>query len=140
MEKHEFMPRSAPPADVGPLDLPPHDACPLTPSPRMERPAEQSVGGDCGCEHHNGDSGPSHSGQTACGCVGYEGCGPDSLGVTGRPVAMVYAPCQAYHALYNPAAALHRGTLFTELDLPLGSDCAGFTTADCACRAERRGV
>jgi hypothetical protein len=52
---------------------------------------------------------------------------------------MVYAPCQQFRALYDTATALSRGTLFTELDLPLGGDC-GFTAMGCACRAERRRV
>ncbi len=40
----------------------------------------------------------------------------------GTPLAMVYAPCQMWRDLYEPALALERGTLFKELDLPfLGS-------------------
>jgi hypothetical protein len=56
-------------------------------------------------------------------------------------MAMVYAPCQVFRALYDPATALHRGTLFTELDLPLGGmDGGAFVTEGCSCRAERRQV
>ncbi len=54
-------------------------------------------------------------------CTGYEGCGCNSFGLVDYPLAMVYAPCQLYHALYDPATALSRGTLFSELDLPLGA-------------------
>ncbi|MBO5110305.1 MAG: spore coat associated protein CotJA [Clostridia bacterium] len=32
---------------------------------------------------------------------------------------MVYAPCQRFEGLYDPDTALLRGTLFSELDLPL---------------------
>ena len=132
MEKHEFMPRSAPPAEGAHRDLPPNGQCPLTPAPRMERPVEQDGGAGCGCGHPDGNQGG--------GCVGFEGCGAGSWGLGGHPLAMVYAPCQGYHALYDPATALSRGTLFTELDLPLGGDCVSFSTVGCACRAERRGV
>ncbi len=34
-------------------------------------------------------------------------------------LAMVYAPCQKFHRLYAPEAALSRGTLFEELDKPI---------------------
>ncbi len=54
-------------------------------------------------------------------CVGHEGCGCNSLGLVDYPLAMVYAPCQHFRALYDPATALSRGTLFTELDLPFGN-------------------
>ena len=59
-------------------------------------------------------------------CRGYEGCGPDSWGLHGYPLAMVYAPCQSFRALYDPATALSRGTLFSELDLPLGEEKGAF--------------
>ncbi len=54
-------------------------------------------------------------------CVGHEGCGCNSWGLADYPLAMVYAPCQVFRSLYDPATALSRGTLFTELDLPLGN-------------------
>ena len=76
----------------------------------------------------------------SCGCCsGHEGCGPDSWGLPEYPLAMVYAPCQSFRALYDTDTALSRGTLFTELDLPLGGE-RGFTANGCACRRERRGV
>ena len=73
-----------------------------------------------------------------CGCAndadrpacGIDGCGADSFGLANHPLAMVYAPCQAFRAIYDPATALGRGTLFCELDLPLGC-CSG-----ASCRVE----
>ncbi len=84
--------------------------------PRAEMRAEN---GGCGCEEVPAD-----------GCRGYEGCGADSFGLSDYPLAIVYAPCQTFRALYDPATALSRGTLFCELDLPLGC-CAG---ASCSVR------
>lgn len=118
--------------------------------PRMERPNGQDApGGGCGCGNSNGGCGNSnggcgcgnhHSGSDSCGaCVGFEGCGENSWGLPEHPLAMVYAPCQMFRALYDPATALNRGTLFTELDLPLGGE-SGFTAEGCACRMERRRV
>lgn len=78
----------------------------------------------------------SHDHSCGC-CAGHEGCGPDSWGLSEYPLAMVYAPCQAFRALYDTDTALHRGTLFTELDLPLGGE-SGFNANGCACRRERR--
>ena len=150
MEKHEFMPRSAPSADLGLRDLPPEDHGSLAGAPRMERPSGQ--GNDCGNSGNSSNNcGCGCSCNSECipsspcpgdvgGCEGHEGCGPNSWGLTDHPVAMVYAPCQDYRALYDPATALERGTLFTELDLPLGGDCAGFSTIGCACRAGRSGL
>ena len=74
----------------------------------------------------------------ACGvCVGHEGCGEGSWGLCDYPLAMAYAPCQIFRALYDPATALSRGTLFTELDLPFGSTEGAFTAEGCACRLDR---
>lgn len=107
-------------------------------------------GSDCGCHCHGHNHGEGGCGgchgqdrEDGCGkgCVGYEGCGADSWGLTEYPPAMVYAPCQSFRALYDPATALCRGTLFTELDLPLGGMNGGaFVTEGCSCRAERRRV
>ena len=111
---------------------------------RMERPEGQDTpGGGCGCGHlgHNGGGGCGHhdhdEGERAPVCVGFGGCGAGSWGLTEYPLAMVYAPCQSFRALYDPDTALNRGTLFTELDLPLGGE-GGFSTAGCSCRVERR--
>jgi len=40
-----------------------------------------------------------------------EGC------VDTYPIAMAYVPMQQWRELYDPASALHRGTIFRELDL-----------------------
>ncbi len=40
-------------------------------------------------------------------------------GLEGNALAMVYSPKQYWRKLYSPADALARGTLFTELDMPL---------------------
>ena len=136
MERQDFLPRAALPGDNGPRDLPPTDRIPpdQIPTPHMDlapedrRYEEHHTQNGCGCEDAEGI------------CVGYEGCGEGSWGLSGHPLAMVYAPCQAFRALYDPATALNRGTLFTELDLPFGGADGAFTTVGCACRAERRGV
>lgn len=39
-------------------------------------------------------------------------------GLYEHPLAMVYSPYQLFRDLYTPDAALGRGTLFAELDLP----------------------
>ena len=148
MERQDFLPRTVLPGDNGLRDLPPTDRCPLdrTPTPRMEQNSDDRCPGNshdnnecgCGCGNDSRTNGGGMEGGTCC--VGYEGCGEDSWGLTGHPLAMVYAPCQAFRALYDPATALGRGTLFTELDLPLGGSEGAFTTVGCACRAERRKV
>ena len=111
--------------------------------------------GGCGHNHDNGGCGHVHgheghihgqngcgqgigNGGVGCGCVGFEGCGPDSWGLCEYPLAIAYAPCQVFRGLHDPATALARGTLFTELDLPLGHQTCGLITADCPCRGERR--
>ena len=48
------------------------------------------------------------------GCGEYDG----GWGLSSYPLAMVYAPLQKFHELYEPDVALERGTLFSELDLP----------------------
>lgn len=51
-----------------------------------------------------------------------EGCGERSgskWGLDGYPLAMVYAPLQNFCALYEPEKGLSRGTIFSQLDLPL---------------------
>ncbi len=82
------------------------DLLDLLARPRAEMTPD---GGGCGCvEAPEG------------GCVGHEGCGCNSFGISDYPLAMVYAPCQTFRALYDPATALSRGTLFCELDMPFG--------------------
>lgn len=45
--------------------------------------------------------------------------------LAGLPLAMAYVPWQCWYETYKPAEALHRGTIFPELDLPFlaGGDC-----------------
>ena len=81
---------------------------------------------DCGCEHS---------------CPWGLKCA-EGWGLANHPLAMVYAPCQGFHSLYDPDTALKRGTLFTELDLPLevigggnGTVCGG--CAKCANKRRR---
>ena len=112
-------------------------------SPRMDRiPEDEGMGGNgCGCGHTHGNGGGSCSHpipDTCGGCVGYEGCGVDSWGLCEYPLAMVYAPCQTFRGLYDPATALSHGTLFTELNLPLGREGCGTTASICFCGRERR--
>ena len=132
MEKNDFRPRISPLEDAELRDLPFADRTPLS---RQESAPNNHTSDGCGCEQNGvGEQcGPANG-----ICQGYEGCGEGSWGLTEYPLAMVYAPCQSFRALYDPATALNRGTLFTELDLPLGGTEGGFTTVGCACRAERR--
>ncbi len=51
-----------------------------------------------------------------------EGCGErcgSKWGLEGYPLAMVYAPLQNFCELYEPEKGLSRGTIFSQLDLPL---------------------
>lgn len=43
-------------------------------------------------------------------------------GLTEHPLAMVYSPYQLFRDVYAPDAALKRGTMFAELDLPFEGD------------------
>lgn len=56
----------------------------------------------------------------------------DSWGVCDYPLAMVYAPVQAFRGLYDPRVALSRGTMFCELDLPLEAVANGRNTGGCS--------
>lgn len=52
------------------------------------------------------------------------GCGVGSgsaWGLEGYPLAMVYAPLQNFSDIYSPEMGLSRGTIFAELDLPIGT-------------------
>ena len=42
----------------------------------------------------------------------------ESSCLNNRSLAMVYAPMQAFRNLYDTKSALHRGTIFKELDKP----------------------
>ncbi len=152
MERHEFLPRTAPSEESEGRDLPPktQEIPDFTLAPRMEQ-IQQDGGGGCsgGCGCGGNGSGGSYPGNSHCNgndhnarpngyCEGYEGCGKHSWGLSGHPLAMVFASCQGFHSLYDTDEALKRGTLFNELDLPFegadGSDCG------CRCNAERRRV
>ena len=112
----------------------------MPPPPPPYPMAETRAGLDCGCER--GAITPLIEGTArcngGCGCVGHEGCGEGSWGLNGYPLAMVYAPCQTFCALHDPATALQQGTLFSALDLPLGRTEGGSTLSSCPCCKERR--
>ena len=57
-------------------------------------------------------------GCNTCGCNHNQGSGDGGWGLCHYPLAMVYAPCQAFRSVYDVETALARGTLFAELDLP----------------------
>ena len=38
--------------------------------------------------------------------------------LSGRSLAMVYAPCQEFEGLYEPMEGLHAGTIFQALEKP----------------------
>lgn len=89
----------------------------------------------CGCESNSrrneeikgsyGEALNRRAGESSSGC----GCKTGGYGVTDRPVGSVYAPIQAFERLYDHPRALSRGTLFSDLDLPLevgkGGRCNG---------------
>ena len=50
-------------------------------------------------------------------------------GLSGYPLASVYAPLQSFSELYDLKTALNRGTLFSELDLPFV--CGGMKGGNC---------
>lgn len=137
MERQDFLPRTALSGEDGLRDLPPaeRDRPESVPTPRMDLAPEGGCGCGCGnCDHEQGHDHGHDCGHREC----YEGCGEGSWGLGEHPLAMVYAPCQEFRALYDPATALNRGTLFTELDLPFGGAEGMFTTVGCAGRGERR--
>ncbi len=80
----------------------------------------------CGCGHSND-----------CGCDQFPTCREegsrcsDGWGLANHPLAMVYAPCQGFHSLYDLDTALVRGTLFSELDLPLEAVGGKGSTSGC---------
>lgn len=97
------------------------DLPPLGGLTRMERPSGS------GCGYESGDHNTSHGGCGGHGhadsvlpCTCGSTCGEVGWGLKDHPLAIVYSPCQAFCSLYDPETALGRGTLFSELDLPLG--------------------
>ena len=88
----------------------------------------------CGCESARrndeikgsyGEALNRRAGETSPCCGSKAG----GYGVTDRPVGSVYAPIQVFDKLYDLPRALSRGTLFSDLDLPLevgkGGRCNG---------------
>ena len=115
----------------GARDISPEEISPLAGLPRLSLPQEPSL---CGCE---GISQPVMPTQGACCVPTCHPCGEGSWGLEGHPLAMVYAPCQAFRNLYDLETALERGTLFSELDLPI--ETAGGTSGKgCGCGHNRR--
>lgn len=82
----------------------------------MDLPPHEAPGGLYGLARGEAHPMPDHgveSGSCHATCDRSQWC------LYGHPLAMVYAPCQAFKELYDPEVALSRGTLFSELDLPL---------------------
>lgn len=79
----------------------------------------------------------------SCGCHQPcpQACQREHWGIYEYPLAMAYAPMQRFRGLYDPRTALHRGTMFCELDLPLEAAYGGRNTGGCGsrCGEERRG-
>jgi hypothetical protein len=150
MERHDFLPRTAPLDGGGARDLPPTTQVPFEsiPTPRMEQaqngghyPCTEMSENGCHVSRsaptgHGHDCGHNDSHGNGCTCGGCEST-DHSFGVSGYPLAMVYAPRQAFQSLYEADEALMRGTLFHELDLPFG---AVVRDSGCTCRTERREV
>ena len=73
---------------------------------------------DLGAEERPLGNMPRNSMDSPCPSDCAQGrCG--GWGIENHPLAMVYSPCQAWRDAYSPDVALSRGTLFSELDLPL---------------------
>ena len=65
-------------------------------------------------------------------CDRDDGCGAKGgWGLSGYPLASVYAPIQEWRELYDEERALKAGTLFSELDLPFV--CGKSTKGGCGC-------
>jgi hypothetical protein len=80
----------------------------------------------CGCSDekivtvahaHKAVRAENHDCGRSDGCYGKENNG--RYGLHDRPVGSVYAPLQNFDCLYDLERALCRGTLFSDLDLPL---------------------
>ncbi len=69
----------------------------------QERMPHRHADNDCGC---------GEKAQTETRCTG------TPWGVYDRPIAIVYAPVQAFDRIYDLDTALMKGTVFEELDLP----------------------
>lgn len=86
-------------------------------TPRLSLPNDMLEEG-CGCEGNTAPVMPQPQ-QPSCCVPTCHPCGENSWGLDGYPLAMVYAPCQTFRNLYDLETALERGTLFSELDLPI---------------------
>ena len=64
------------------------------------------------------NDGYAHS-KEGCSCENNDSMG---WGLTGYPLASVYAPIQEFEELYDLPTALKQGTLFSKLDLPFMGD------------------
>ena len=70
------------------------------------------------CTGSLNDSGGGNNGQGGCGPENKKGVCSDCLDT--KPLAYPYIPIQRWQMLYTVDNALGRGTLFEELDKPLG--------------------
>ena len=114
---------------AGGRDLPPVDL----PLPiGMSRLSGGSENSGCGCEGHMSPVMPSCTSPKPC-VPSCDPCGEHSWGLNGYPLAMVYAPCQAFRNLYDLDTALVRGTLFSELDLPIETAGGVGRNGGCGC-------
>ena len=66
------------------------------------------------CRMLGEDGGVSPVCNVPLGCDGTK----DGWGLSGVPLAMVYAPIQAFENIYTEGEALMAGTIFKDLDLP----------------------
>ena len=111
-------------------DISPMERAPLAGLPVMPRLEDMTNESGCGCETPQPVC-PIPSTPTPCPQTCHA-CGEDSWGLEGYPLAMVYAPCQAFRHLYDLDTALERGTLFSELDLPIET-AGGVSGKGCGC-------
>ena len=77
----------------------------------------ERMGRGCG---GNSGSRASSCGSGSCAYIPTLSGGGNAPAEKGRPLAMVYAEKQSFRELYDIKEALKRGTLFKELDFPLG--------------------
>lgn len=78
-------------------------------------------GGPHGCRQRR--CARAESGASCEEAFGEEGlCTSGRDPLAGRPLAMVYAPEQAFEGLYEPEEGLARGTVFSALEMPFEGD------------------
>lgn len=110
-------------------DISPTELSPMMDLSRLSMPHDMTEEG-CGCESTPENSMPEAP--SCCAPTCYP-CGENSWGLNGYPLAMVYAPCQAFRHLYDLDTALERGTLFSELDLPIETAGGVRNRGGCGC-------